>query len=266
MAVYLTNKELLSAIHESKNTFSSYVDPRYADYDGIVTSFQDITPSYIQGLKSIKARKMEEADFQSQKREGKKTQNIERISVDPSSIPDEEIVVRVMTFDHIPTRETPVTVRREKDQYEITNFPPFQHVILRDGKITCVGKSHWEGGLENGHFSTTHGRVTEKLGAMWTLLAERYSSKLNWRGYSYRDEMVGNAIIQFVQSGLYFNEAKSSNPFAYYTTLMKNTFTRVLNTEKKNQRIRDELLIINGEAPSYSRQVENEMEFRAMDN
>lgn len=264
MAIYLTNKELLSAIHESKTTFCSFLDDRYRDYDGIVSNVQQVTERLIGELKITKAKKMEEADFQAQKRAGKK--NIQRIGVDPSSIPDEDVVVRVMTFEHIPARAVPITVRREKDRYELCNFPPFQHVILRDGEVVCVGKSHWVGGVSNGHFSTDHGRVTERLGAMWMLLAERYSGKMNWRGYSYRDEMVGNAIIQFTHSGLYFDESKSSNPFAYYTQLMKNTFTRVLNTEKKNQRIRDELLIMNGEDPSFARQVENEMEYRAMDN
>ena len=34
--------------------------------------------------------------------------------------------------------------------------------------------------------------------------------------------------------GLQFNEAKSDNPFAYYTTAaVNNSFTRVLNIEKK---------------------------------
>jgi len=66
------------------------------------------------------------------------------------------------------------------------------------------------------------------------------------------------------QVGLQFNEAKSDNPFAYYTAAVNNSFTRVLNIEKKNQTIRDDILIDQGHLPSYSRQLEHEQELREM--
>ena len=59
--------------------------------------------------------------------------------------------------------------------------------------------------------------------------------------------------------GLQFNEDKSDNPFAYYTTVVNNSFTRVLNIEKKNQGIRDDLLEKAGQAPSWTRQLAHEM-------
>jgi hypothetical protein len=76
-------------------------------------------------------------------------------------------------------------------------------------------------------------------------------------GNSYRDEMQSTAVLQLVYIGLRFNEAKSSNPFAYWTSVITNIFRRVLATEKKNQSIRDGLLEINGMSPSWSRQSES---------
>jgi hypothetical protein len=89
---------------------------------------------------------------------------------------------------------------------------------------------------------------------MYIMMCEKYAMKYNWRGYTYRDEMQNSAILQLTYVGLRFNEAKSANPFAYYTAAITNSFCRVLNTEKRNQNIRDDILEINGLNPSWSRQ------------
>jgi hypothetical protein len=91
-------------------------------------------------------------------------------------------------------------------------------------------------------------------------LCERYSTRSNVRGYTYIDEMRSNAILQLVQVGLQFNEAKSSNPFSYLTAALINAQIRVINTEKRNQVIRDELLEINGLNPSFTRTNNHEFE------
>ena len=49
-------------------------------------------------------------------------------------------------------------------------------------------------------------------------------------------------------------KSKSQNPFAYYTAAITNSFTRILNIEKKNQNIRDDILEMNGLNPSWTRQ------------
>jgi hypothetical protein len=66
--------------------------------------------------------------------------------------------------------------------------------------------------------------------------------------------MRGQALLQLSQIGLQFDESKSQNPFAYYTAAITNSFTRVLNIEKKMQNIRDDILEMNGLSPSWSRQ------------
>ena len=71
--------------------------------------------------------------------------------------------------------------------------------------------------------------------------------------------MRSQALLQLTQIGLQFDESKSENPFAYYTAAITNSFTRVLNLEKKNQSIRDDILESAGLNPSYTRQNENEM-------
>jgi hypothetical protein len=83
-------------------------------------------------------------------------------------------------------------------------------------------------------------------------------------GNTYLDEMKGQALLQLAQMGLQFDEYKSDNPFSYYTASVSNSFTRVLNLEKKNQDLRDDLLINSGASPSFSRQLAEENEIRRL--
>ena len=167
-----------------------------------------------------------------------------------------------MTFDHIPEepgrKKNPKTIADTKVKL---NFPPFQHYKFDDnGDLQLVGKSHWEGGMENGHFSKSHAKATDKLAMMWMKLCDRYATRGNVRGYTYNDEMRGQAILQLSQIGLQFDESKSNNPFAYYTAAVTNSFVRVINLEKRNQNIRDDILEMNNMNPSYTRQHQGEWE------
>ena len=99
---------------------------------------------------------------------------------------------------------------------------------------------------------------------MYIKLVERYSQRSNWRGYTYVDEMRGQALLQLSQIGLQFDESKSQNPFAYYTAAITNSFTRILNVEKRNQNIRDDMLLHAGAMPSFTRQMKHEEEQKAL--
>jgi hypothetical protein len=97
---------------------------------------------------------------------------------------------------------------------------------------------------------------------MFLKLCERYATRSNWRGYTYNEEMRGQALLQLSQIGLQFDESKSQNPFAYYTAAITNSFTRILNIEKKMQNIRDDILEMNGLNPSWTRQNSNKASHR----
>ena len=265
---YLTNKELLAEIHKSKNTYSYYVDPKYAAYDCIVGNLGEINESLIQSVREQKAKKMMQAEKQALKDAGYKNHQIKVTEVDPLSIPVEDIVWRVMTYDHIPEEEgrvkNPKTVA---DHHVRLNFPPFKHYFINeeDGAKE-VGRSHWKDALDNGTFSQDHGKISGRLAMMFMKLVERYSQRGNWRGYTYVDEMRSQALLQLSLVGLQFNEARSDNPFAYYTVTVSNAFTRVLNLEKRNQNIRDDMLVMHGVTPSITRQIDNSMAQKALAN
>lgn len=261
---YLTNKELLSEIHKSKNTFSYYLDKQYANYDAIVGDLAEITPELIQATRELKAKKLFQAQKQALKDQGLKNHQIKIPEVDPESIPVEDIVWRLMTYDHIPLDDERVkNPKTVADNHVRLNFPPFKHYIMEDTGLREVGRSHWKDALENGCFSQDHGKITNRLALMFMKLVERYSQRGNWRGYTYVDEMRSQALLQLSFVGLQFNEARSDNPFAYYTVTVSNAFTRVLNLEKRNQNIRDDMLVMAGVTPSMTRQIDNSMQQKA---
>jgi len=258
---YLNNKDILAEIAKSKNTFCSYTDKEYAQYDIILPSLDKVNIRTIAEAKRNKAKRLTLQAFEKAKSEGKKVKQAE-FEVDYKKIDKYDLVFRIMTFDHIPEepgrKKNPKTVADTKVKL---NFPPFQHYKFNENdELVCIGKSHWEGGMENGYFNMVHGKATDKLAMMWIKLCERYATRGNVRGYTYNDEMKGQAILQLAQIGLQFDESKSQNPFAYYTAAVTNSFVRVINLEKRNQNIRDDILEMNHMNPSYTRQAQGEWE------
>jgi hypothetical protein len=256
---YLNNRDLLRQIHLSKNTYCSYVSPEDSDYDLIVKDTKKINSATITQARKLRAKRLTQEAWESAKAAGGKKNKLKMsdYEVSPRKVEKTNLVFRVMSFDHIPEdlkrKNNPKT---EADEHTKVNFPPFQHYRLdQKGNLKCVGKSHWIGGMSNGQFSLTHGNITSELAKMYMKLCERYGTRSNWRGYTYNDEMQSQALMQLSQIGLQFDESKSENPFAYYTAAITNSFTRILNIEKKNQNIRDDIMEQNDLMPSMSRQM-----------
>ena len=256
---YLNNRDLLAQIHASKNTYCSYVEKEDSSYDLIVPSIKKINASAIANARKNKAKKLTQQAWEEAKESGLKKIKMQDYTVSTRKIDKTDLVFRVMSFEYIPEDlERKKNPKQESDRHTKVNFPPFQHYRLdKKGKPKCVGKSHWIGGMSNGHFSCDHGKITNSLAMMFMKLCERYGTRSNWRGYTYNDEMQSQALMQLSQIGLQFDESKSENPFAYYTAAITNSFTRILNIEKKNQNIRDDLLEQNNMMPSFTRQQNN---------
>jgi hypothetical protein len=207
---YLNNKDILKEIHESKNSYCYYTKKEYHRYDLIIDKPDSpleeslafmMKPAQIKEAKEVRAARLSVET-------GKK--------VEPKTIPTEDLVFRVMTWDHIPvSQKQPRKTTKKKTARDIlsfdddadpdeifadledtttkaevddmvhvkVNFPPFQHFkIDEDKSAVCVGKSHWVDGIKTGSFSKEHGQITNKLARMYIMLCEKYAMKFNWRG------------------------------------------------------------------------------------
>jgi DNA-binding transcriptional MerR regulator len=258
---YLNNKDLLLEIHRSKNSYSSFTNPEYHQYDLILPSIDKINVRSIAEAKRVKAKRLSQELHESTKLVNPKAKLADS-EIDYKKIDKSDIIFRIMSFDHIPDAPgRKKSVKTVADGKEKVNFPPFQHWKFDDNdQLICVGKSHWKGDLTTGHFSKDHGRITNNLAKMFIKLCERYATRGNVRNYTYNDEMRGQAILQLTQIGLQFDESKSDNPFAYYTAAVTNAFVRVINLEKKVQTIRDDMLEMYGMNPSSTRIINHEYE------
>lgn len=253
---YLSNKELLKEIHRSKLSYCEFDDPKYQDYDLIIEPDQKITKDIVKQAKENRAERLNEIEGDKLFAQGWTNKQIlhhfkEGNGLSSKDIAKEDVVIRIMTNDHIPD-----TTNKKGETVKVkVNFPAFQHFSFVDGSWKCVGKSHWH----NGKFSKSHGKTNNKLASAFIKLVNRYGSRGNWRGYTWIEEMKGQALVRLCQVALQFNEAKSQNPFAWYTTVIQRSFTHVLNTEKDKLKFQQSILKESGMAPNFNEQAESEI-------
>lgn len=95
-------------------------------------------------------------------------------------------------------------------------------------------------------------KLSNELAKMLMMLTKKYAQRPCFAGYTYKEDMISEALTNLCQNALKFNPEKSNNPFAFYTSCINNSFLQFLSVEKKHRRIRDQLLIDIGENPSFN--------------
>ena len=76
-------------------------------------------------------------------------------------------------------------------------------------------------------------KMTEYIGECIYKIATRLSTRPNFINYTYRDEMICDAIENCIQYIGNFNPEKSTNAFAYITQICYYAFLRRIQKEKK---------------------------------
>jgi DNA-directed RNA polymerase specialized sigma24 family protein len=84
--------------------------------------------------------------------------------------------------------------------------------------------------------------IDDYLGFVIMEIAKRLSYRPNFINYSFKDEMIGDAIENGLKVIDNFDPSKSSNPFAYITQIMWNAFIRRILIEQKQQKIKGALI------------------------
>lgn len=181
---YLNNKDMLKEIHQSKNSFSEYTEQKYSDYDVIVDSVAEIFLQEVQDKGKIaRAARFGAAAFA--EAVANNTSRTERpklseYKIKPDTIDVNDLVYRVLTFDHIPLapgrKKNPKNVA---DNHIKLNFFPFKHYIIENSVAKEVGRSH----SKAGKFNLDRGSITNKLAKMFILMVNKYGQRGNWRGY-----------------------------------------------------------------------------------
>ena len=84
------------------------------------------------------------------------------------------------------------------------------------------------------------GVQTEELGRMFLLLAKRYSDKGSFAGYSWKDDMICEAVLTCLRYMHNFDvTVDKPNPFAYFSRIIHNSFLSYIAKQKKHSKIKD---------------------------
>ena len=104
-------------------------------------------------------------------------------------------------------------------------------------------------------------KLNDKIGKIILDIATNLAYRYNFINYTYRDEMVGDAIETCIRYVDNFDPEKSKNPFAYYTQICYFSFVRRINKEAKQQDIKKKWIEKMGlDFESYSSQIQDKDE------
>lgn len=89
--------------------------------------------------------------------------------------------------------------------------------------------------------------ITEYIGECFLKIAEGLSHKSNFSGYTYREEMVMDAVENCIKAIMNYNVEKATrtglpNAFAYFTQISYYAFLRRIAKEKKQQDIKEKYM------------------------
>lgn len=88
------------------------------------------------------------------------------------------------------------------------------------------------------HYKET-GEATEALGKQIMKIASNLANKANFVSYSWKSDMIGEAVLTCIERCKNFDPSKSNNPYAYLTTICYNSFQAYLNKQKRHSKIKD---------------------------
>lgn len=80
--------------------------------------------------------------------------------------------------------------------------------------------------------------VTKYIGESILKICSNLAKKPNFSGYTYKSDMISDAIMDCVAAVDNFDPEKTNNPFAYFTQIAWNAFIRRIQKEKKQTYIK----------------------------
>lgn len=89
-------------------------------------------------------------------------------------------------------------------------------------------------------------QIPNRLGAAIILIANKLAHHKSFCNYTYLEDMVGDGIENCIRCLRNFDPDKSSNPFAYFTTILWYAYVRVIKKEKKHSIIKNQLIKNSG--------------------
>jgi RNA polymerase sigma factor (sigma-70 family) len=85
------------------------------------------------------------------------------------------------------------------------------------------------------------GRCSEDLGKALLTIATNYANKGNFHGYTWKEDMISEAVLTCIKYMHNFDPMRfeKPNPFAYFTSIIRNAFLNYIRKQKKHSIIKD---------------------------
>jgi len=85
------------------------------------------------------------------------------------------------------------------------------------------------------------GKISNELGDMFVKIAVNLSNKPNFIGYTWKEEMIGEAVLTCIKYSKNFDPDKSNNPFGYISRFCYNAFVEYIKKQKRHSSIKETL-------------------------
>ncbi len=85
------------------------------------------------------------------------------------------------------------------------------------------------------------GLCSEDLGKALLTIATNYANKGNFHGYTWKEDMISEAVLTCIRYMHNFDPMRfeKPNPFAYFTSIIRNAFLNYIRKQKKHSIIKD---------------------------
>ena len=127
-----------------------------------------------------------------------------------------------------------MTTKKQNEHY--VNNKEFTEAVAEYSEAVALAESKGK----------TPPRMSEYIGECIYKIATRLSTRPNFINYTYRDEMICDAIENCIQYIGNFNREKSDNAFAYITQICYYAFLRRIQKEKKQVYIKQKSIEESG--------------------
>ncbi len=98
--------------------------------------------------------------------------------------------------------------------------------------------------------------LPEYLGECFLKIADRLARKPNFASYTFREDMIADAVENCCQYANNFDPAKSKNPFSYFTQIIYFAFLRRISREKKHLYVKYKAMELQGMDHPSTQQIE----------
>ena len=95
------------------------------------------------------------------------------------------------------------------------------------------------------------GQVSDKLARMFMLLCEKNATHRYFVRYPYKDDLISAGILACINGYDKFDPNRGDNCFAYFTSVIWNSYKMFLKKEYNYKNTKDALMVENNLNPSY---------------